>query len=158
MKRFLLALLIVFAMTVDVMAVGSLTPSSTKPVTATVNGKVPAIVVTLAGTADASNGSFPTYVLDPQLLGTFGYYLYSVEVKPGSTGPTPLYDIDITDTLSYEVTESGLHDRSATVSQVLYLADKHYPMMIDKWTVAITNNSVNSATVTIRLVWVSNGD
>lgn len=105
-------------------------------------------VLKLTCTADASDGSFPSYETRRAIDG----WVYLMTTDPGSTAPTDDYDITISDLQGVDISGGTLADRdTATSEQVIpkifnfYISRRTYGPV----TVAITNNSVNSASVVI---------
>lgn len=100
--------------------------------------------ITYVCTGDASTGSYPTKVSDAAVRG----WVVLVDTVPGSTQPTTLYDITLSNGDGIDVMAGKLADRSAT------LAERAYPSgaaWVDgTLTLAITNNSVASARVTVK--------
>lgn len=95
-------------------------------------------------TGDASDGSVPTLLIEHYA----GWYIIKVVTNPGTTAPTANYDITFIDTDGLDIMEGLLVDRSATATEKVLAAE-----MIgeDGFTVTIANNSVHSATGTIRI-------
>lgn len=116
--------------------------------------KVTKAVMTLSCTADDTNGSFPSTALTAVNTAKFykqGWYLYLIETDPGSTGPTDdTYDIAITNEMGRDVLEGEGANRDETDSEQIY---KAIPVT-GALTLAITNNAVNDATVTVKLTFV----
>ena len=111
--------------------------------------------ITYTCTADAADGSFPSTALTTeQALYVTGYHCYLAVTDPGATAPTDDYDIAITDTYSCDVFGGALADRdTANSEQVAPAVGSAYGgrTCAGVWTLAITNNSVNSAVVTLVL-------
>jgi hypothetical protein len=110
-------------------------------------------IVTIAWTADASNGSVPTITIPLN-----GFCLKAVTV-PGSTAPTALYDIALGDPASsaLDALNGALKDRSATVAETVQpvLTGGTSPIFLaGNYTFTVSNNSVNSATGTVILYLV----
>jgi len=106
-------------------------------------------LLTITWTGDASNGSVPT-ITCPAIS---GFVILGV-TDPGSTAPTTLYDVNMYDSDSGPVFGGAMADRSATASeQAMPLVGGTYgPRWINgATTVTVTNNSVNSATGTIKI-------
>lgn len=157
MKKFLLAILLLLAMAGSVWAAGA---STTMSHTAySVNDEFKRCVVTLTFTADDTTAAFTSYVLAPTALtkvhanfGIQGWYLWKVRVNPGSTGPTNgAWDLDITNTSGYLVSRNLLDDQSATVTNEATIVAP----FDETWTVSIADNAVNSATVVVKLIFLS---
>lgn len=120
-------------------------------------GKDQRAVFTYTLQADASDASFPAIALSPAAPGITGWYLNDVEVVPGSyngVGPTNgAWDIDITNANGGLISDNQLDDLSSTVVPTPVSIIE---MIRDNWTIAIADNAVNSATVTIRLTFTEN--
>lgn len=112
------------------------------------------IILILTMTADGS-ASFANYALNPVTYGLEGWYLESVETDPG-TAPTTLYDMTISDAYGYDVAGGLLTNRSATVTEKVYMGSVGEPIITGSWTVAIANNAVNNAVVVVVFVFKSN--
>ena len=111
-------------------------------------------VMVINWTAEA-NGTFIAAETNT-INGTVGW----VETKPGTTAPTTLYDITLKNNDAYDVMGGKLADRSATLTEGVAPYDPvndlfvNYPVR-GPLTIAITNNSVASATGTITIFyWV----
>ncbi len=110
--------------------------------------------LTFTGTADASDGSFPTLELVPKIEGR----LLDLATNPGATGPTSLYDVTLIDEHGHDVLETVGEDRSITATEkvpVLYSGTGTHPTVdiSDTLTLTIANNSVNSAVTVIILYY-----
>ena len=156
MKRFLMILIGVFLLCPALSyAVGTVTgPVVTK---ATV-GQTQRITLAYTFTADAG-AAMASATLNPETYKIAGWYLYEVEVDPGSTGPTNgAWDFDITDARSYVVSEARIDDKSSTATSIYRFASSStgYPMIRGTWTLSIGDNAVNNASVTVYLTFVSN--
>ncbi len=120
----------------------------------TTNGNVQSFILTLTCTADAADGSFPEYVINPSSLGIGGWYLYSILTNPGTPAPTDNYDIAITDADGCDVAGGALQNRDASTTEKVYLKDVGYPIIDGNWSWTMAGNSVNSAVVVARLTFV----
>jgi len=122
----------------------------------TVNGRITRKVLTIAWTGAAAGGAIDAITINPVTYGLEGWFLYSVETNPGTTAPTDNYDIAITDADGFDIAGGLLADRDQTNTEMVNLrvAAAGYPMVRGNLSVAITNNSVNSATGTIILAFV----
>jgi hypothetical protein len=156
MKRLIAVMLVGLFMVCPSLVFAAGTVTASTPVKITVLGQTQRIIVTLTATADASNGSFPTFAFVPKTYGVEGWYLYSVETNPGTTGPTDNYDITIVDADEVDVAGSLLLNRDTSTSEIVYLGSVGYPIASGTWTWTMTNNSVNSAVVVAKLVFVAN--
>lgn len=119
-------------------------------------GNIRRIVFTC--TADAADGSFPATAVSVKFEGR----LVSLETNPGSTAPTDDYDIVLTDAHGLDVLRGagGNRDTANTeIAAVVFSSTSAHPMVdeTDTLTLAISNNSVNSATVVIVLTYALGG-
>jgi hypothetical protein len=113
-------------------------------------------VVTFAWTGSADDGTVPSTVTNSIISALLkGKYITEVRTYPGTTGPTTLYDIELQDSLGFDVMGGSLHDRSATVKEraipVMITGIYGGTMLDGALTLAITNNSVHSATGTVKI-------
>jgi hypothetical protein len=129
------------------MAVGTVTQNIKKENSET---KVSIIEINwVASSSDGSVPSFETYQIN-------GYLIHAVTI-PGTPSPTALYDIALTDENGLAVMGGTMSDRSATAKEVaipkLNSLDSIYGAIYvaGPLTLAITNNSVNSAAGKILL-------
>lgn len=102
--------------------------------------------VTVAWTADASDGSVPSTA-----IGLYGL-VTKVVTNPGSTAPTDNYDItcgDPSDT-ALDIFGGALANRDTANTEQVYpvVSGATMPVHADTCTFQLTNNSVNSATGT----------
>lgn len=112
-------------------------------------------VVVISWTADAADGSLPT-----KTVGLYGY-VEKIVTNPGSTAPTDNYDIAFGDPSdsALSVLSTALDNRHTTTTQQVYpriagtvgTVSSFKPFLVGDYTVAVTNNSVNSATGTIEI-------
>lgn len=105
-------------------------------------GKVQKIVCDWIG--DATNGSVPATVIK-----TFAGVVLRVVTDPGTTAPTTLYDITLTDVNGLDVLNGNGADRSATVTEQCFPTVATVPVecpVVGALTLTITNNIVVSAT------------
>lgn len=113
--------------------------------------------LTLVFTADAANATVPNYSFTASDLAFVkGYWLIGVETDPGATAPTPLYDMYILDANGKDIMGTTLEDRSDTATQVAIPkwdgANYGFPPLDGTaLTVTVSNNAVNSATVTLKI-------
>lgn len=117
--------------------------------------------ILLTFTAASDNGTIPTLTLGNKTSGINQYYpltgqiLYSAETNPGSTAPTDDYDITITDSDGLDLAGGYLLNRDASTTEKVNIGDSAahgFSFITGDLTVTISNNSVNSATGTIRLI------
>lgn len=171
MKKRILSLLIALCLSTPAWAAGTCVVSN---VTSSQNAssRVPdaeTVIVTVTCTADAANGSFPATTVP--LTGSYpsgtilnaynltGYILYEVGRTPGSPAPTANYTTTITDSRGFAadlalMTTNG----SATTPQLtpISLATAPYPVfpvIRGPLTVALSANLVNSAKITLDLIF-----
>lgn len=106
-------------------------------------------------TASADNATIPNYTTtatDQAFMK--GYWLFYVETDPGSAAPTDDYDITITNAAGRDIMGGALSDRGNATTEVAFAIDagltKHSPPIDGALTIAVSNNSVNSAKSTIK--------
>jgi hypothetical protein len=111
----------------------------------------------LTCTGDASDGSFPATVLNG-LQSSFlleGLQLYSIKVIPGTTAATDASDITITDEYGVDLLGGkGTNLISSTLKKWALFGPSGYSvsaLITGDTTINISNNAVNSATLTIIL-------
>ena len=116
-------------------------------------------VLTFSWTGDASNGTVPSTATSTAITADIaGWYVYSIETNPGAVAPTTLYDIVINDAEGFDIAGGMLANRSATATEkVLPRLDTtnniYGGVLVDgALTLAISNQSVVSATGTVKLV------
>lgn len=101
-------------------------------------------------TADDSDGSVPAHTV----VGFHDFYIYSVEIWPGGTAPTDGTDLTLIDatTSSDLLGGKGTNAIDATASRIIL----PMPGSLAKGnlTLNVSNNSVNSAVVHIRITGV----
>jgi hypothetical protein len=100
--------------------------------------------------ADAADGSIASKASDKSIHG----WITKVITDPGATAPTADYDLTLSDPDGVDVMGGELNDRSATVSeQAMPLVGSAYgPVRVDGiLTLSGSNNSVNSAEVTVKV-------
>lgn len=116
----------------------------------------PFCISTVSWTA-AANGSV-TACQPEGLTGTVYGEIYTVETDPGSTAPTADYDITLTDAAGNDVMGGAIGDRSATATEraaPLLTTGVEWPAaFVGPLTVNWSNNSVDSATGTIKIYWM----
>jgi hypothetical protein len=120
---------------------------------------------TLTFTASSDNATIPNYTISaaaaPTLMNYIrGFFLYAVETKPGTTGPTNgVWDIAVNDVHGLDILGGQGANRSSTLTQVImpyyFQTSAGFPPMDGTtWTIAISGNAVNSATCTIKFILV----
>ena len=105
-------------------------------------------------TADASDGSVPDYTV----TGFSGFFLYTVETWPGTTAPTDATDCTLSDATTGEDLLGGNGTNGIDATSSLTLLPKSAAMDISytppikgSLTLGVTNNSVNSAIINVRI-------
>lgn len=97
-----------------------------------------------------TDGTFTNYEITNAPLGA----IWMVATDPGSTAPTDNYDIDLLDSTGVDIMGAELDDRdTANTEQAMPLIGSSSGVrpVNGKLTLAISNNSVNSATGTIYI-------
>ena len=117
-------------------------------------GETDNYVITVAWTADASNGSVPATAMmtsSSTLASTRGFSIIDVITDPGSPAPTDNYDLTFVDENGFDVLEGACLNRSTSTTQSCSAGP--HPI---RGTVTVTwaNNSVNSAAGTIKVMLV----
>jgi len=110
-------------------------------------------VVILTCTADSSAATYPTTEIT-----AFEGRLLKITTAPGATGPTDNYDFVINNQYSTDVLGGRCADRDTADSEEVELWDNEPTGQItittlDALSIIISNNSVNSAVVVIRLYY-----
>lgn len=115
---------------------------------------------TITFTASSDNATIPTYTISalaqPTLMNFIkGYWIYTVETNPGTTGPTDEYDIVINDVHGLDVMGGALLNRSITSTQNVFpkfvqTATAFVPLDGTTLSIVVTNNAVNSATCAMK--------
>lgn len=116
-------------------------------------------VVTFTCTGNSSDGTFPAIAFSTTTLAYVkGYFLYQVITDPGSTAPTDNWDYTITDANGVDVLGGTGANRHTTTTQMnfpLITTGVYYtPPVVDTWTVNISGNSVASATLVIKMIFI----
>jgi hypothetical protein len=105
-------------------------------------------------TASADNASYPATVLSSPVDG----YVQKVTTNPGTTEPTDDWDFTLTDQDSVDVMGDAGANRDKTNSEVVYPKDPDSSIMQGgvpvkgQLTLNISNNSVNSAVIVLRIL------
>lgn len=142
MKRLLIALVLLITPSLA-LALGTVT------VTGPTKLESQVYTVTYTWTADAANGSVPA-TAGPSVEGL----VVMAVTDPGSTAPTDNYDITFTNPDGADVFGGELVDRdTSNTEQAAPLVGNSYGQRYVKGplTLNITNNSVNSATGTVKV-------
>ena len=111
-------------------------------------------VVTLTCTADASDGSFPATALTGVPNNEKGGRLLQIATDPGATAPQANYDIALTEGGGADLLLGVGANRHTSNSEVAIIESNGAHAVYagtDTLTLALTNNNVNSALVTIKL-------
>lgn len=109
-------------------------------------------IVTIDFVADDADGSFDNITLPTD----HGKQIHSIVTTPGGTGPTDNSDLSITDgvtTVNLVATNGVDAVDNATVNNIRPDTEDH--IITGPLTVAIANNSVNSAEVAVTIVFVT---
>ena len=171
MRNRLIFILLALAMSPPAWAVGTCTVSNITS-TQNANSRVPdagVVIVTLTCTADAAAGTFPSTTVplygsypSGSLLNVYnltGYILYAVGRTPGTTQPTANYTTTITDAQGFALDRALLTTNgSASAAQMTTMTPATapypvYPTVRSALTVAISANSVDSAQITLDLIF-----
>jgi hypothetical protein len=127
-----------------------------------VNGMSSFKVITISWTAAANGSVTPESISDINTHEVKGMYLSSIETNPGSPAPTELYDIVVTDVNGLDIFGANCLDRSSSITENCFPLNGSKPID-SSLTITISNNSVNSATGTIKLyftksiIYISSG-
>jgi hypothetical protein len=107
--------------------------------------------ITLTCVGDAADGSFPSTAIEHKFSGR----LIRMDVNPGATAPTNLYDLvlnhDVTGLDIAQGLGANLLTATSESKQIVYSSTEMHPMVheSDTLTLVISNNSVNSAIIVI---------
>lgn len=115
------------------------------------------IEISATFTADSSDGSVPDLELTGALLKAFTnkkvpYYLYRAITDPGTPSPTDNYDITVDDANGNDMAAGKLENRDETNTEIARMA--YFDPVRGKMTVTVSNNSDNSATGELILIFV----
>ena len=144
-KSFLFLGILLIATTV--FAAGTVTESGPEKI----KGLKGNYVLTLTCTADASDGSFPSTATR-----VINGFVYLVKTNPGTTAPTDNYDITLTDEDGVDIMNGELADRDSSDTECAVPEIDGLPATypVDgTLTLAISNNSVNSAGVVVKIYY-----
>ena len=120
------------------------------------NERPPVKVITLTCTADSSDASFPATALTNIPHNGVGGRLLQIATDPGSTAPQANYDIAITEGGGADVLLGVGANRHTSNSEVAVIESNGAHGVYagtDTLTIAITNNNVNSAGITIKIYY-----
>jgi hypothetical protein len=117
----------------------------------------PRIVLTIVWAADSGAVAPAALTINASTYGISGWYLYSAKTVPGSPSPTPNYDIVINDANGFDIAGGKLADRHTTAVEIVNIgtATHGYPIVNGNLSFVVSGNSVNSATGTLILTFVS---
>lgn len=121
-----------------------------------------AVVVTLACTGDAVNGSIPTITISTATMALLAgkYYLYTVTAYPTPAGDAPdAADVTVLMLGQDLLGGKGVNLIHATATQDafpynVFLSSYRFPMIIGGLTVAVANQATAAADYTLKLVFV----
>lgn len=114
-------------------------------------------VLTFSWTGDASDGTVPSTDTSAAISAAIkGMGIIEVRTTPGATAPTALYDITLSNADGLDLMGGALANRSATLAEAVLpqnAAGDQFARGIDSaLTLAISNNSVHSATGTVKVI------
>lgn len=111
-------------------------------------------VWTLTFTADAKDGSIPsTTMTESELKNVQGYYVYQIITNPGSTAPTPKWDVVILNSDGVaDVLGGQCLNRDTANSETCY--PLNYYLVDAALVMGISGNAVNSANGTVKVFFV----
>ena len=152
MKKLMLALVMIALVYTQAFAVGTwtLVASGSQPGTDRMWRQYTA-------TADASTGSLPALTV----TGFHDFALFTVETWPGAPSPTDATDFTLSDAVTGEDLMGGTGtngiDATTPISLIPYSTgmDVYYtPLIKGNLTLTVTNNSVNSAIINVRITGI----
>lgn len=154
MKKLILALALLLV-SARVFAAGTCVPSYSDA------GSV--FTISYACTADAAAATYPSTTLDANVMASLkkrGFYLYEVYTSPGATAPTDETDFTLADSNGLDILgTAGLNKIDATSDLRFFPKNSaggySFPAITGTaYTMAISNNAVNSAVTAITFVFV----
>lgn len=108
-------------------------------------------VVTFSWTGDSADGSVPsTATAAATNIILKGMFLYMVETNPGSTAPTDNYDIVLNNAGSVDLMAGAMANRDTANTEIAFPTSAT-PSVDTAITMVLTNQSVNSATGTVKM-------
>jgi hypothetical protein len=114
--------------------------------------------IEISWVADAADGSVPALTVNysPLFISGLsqGWYIIMVKTDPGATAPTADYDITGVDSYG-DIFKDRLLDRSATDTETV---ENILIPIYEDFDITIANNSVNSATGKILIIFANNRD
>ena len=120
------------------------------------SGRSPVKVITLTCTADSSDGSYPSTALTNIPHNGVGGRLLQITTDPGSTAPQDNYDITLTEGTGADLLLGVGANRDTSNSEVAVIESNGTHAVYagtDTLTLAISNNNVNSAGITIKIYY-----
>jgi hypothetical protein len=152
MKRIIAVIALMMLMASFACAAGSVTFTTEFP-----NRDRGYAIITISWTGDASTGSVPSTEF-PDISSIRGYYIIKASTKPGTVNPTALYDIAINNEIG-DIMGGALGNLAAATAStnISPLDSGGMPALVPvdgPLTFVLTNNSVNSATGTVKLYFV----
>ena len=120
------------------------------------SGRPPVKVITLTCTADSSDGSYPATALTNIPHNGVGGRLLQIATDPGSTAPQANYDIALTEGGGADLLLGVGANRHTSSSEVAVIESNGAHGVYagtDTLTIAISNNNVNSAGITIKIYY-----
>ena len=110
-------------------------------------------IITLVATCH-TDGTFTSTALEQEFSGE----ILQIETDPGSPAPTDDYDITLTDESSYDVLQGLGTNRDTTTSEgraIIFSSTSVHPVVhrTDTLTLAIANQSVSGAVITIKIYY-----
>ena len=121
------------------------------------SGRPPVKVITLTCTADSSDGSYPATALTNIPHNGVGGRLLQIASDPsGDTAPQANYDIAITEGGGADLLLGVGANRHTSSSEVAVIESNGTHAVYsgtDTLTIAITNNNVNSAGISIKIYY-----
>lgn len=138
--------LVVVALVAPADAVGTVTQTHSR------TGNIRKVVFTCTG--DAADGSFPATALSVPIEGR----LIQIVTDPGSTAPTDNYDITLVTAAGLDVLQGvgANRDTANTEAAAIVFSGTAINPVVDETdtlTLTIANSSVNSAGITITLIY-----
>lgn len=137
--------------------------AGTVSVSASVDQNKGLAVLTAAWVADKTTATVPDTDLPSNFIELIkGWYLYAVDTKPGEDdeAPTADYDVTLEDDYGFDILGGAGGDRSATTAERVMPLWGNNPLpapIYGALILKIANNSVNSATGTVRMIFTARG-
>lgn len=149
-KRFLYFIL-VFLLFLSPVSIMAAAPAHTYTTYKFLDGNRHMYMIEISWQADDTDASIANFTIPTSTLEQYkGTFIYRVITDPGTTAPTAAYDIVINDIYGADIMSGSLADRSATATEFVEVTIPVYGQL----TGVFTNNSVNSATGKVILIFV----